>query len=162
VGWYGSAYLLTICSFQLAFGNCYAVYSIKAVFLTAIGIFEFGSLICGTAHTSRALIVGRAIAGMGCAGIFSGTLIVIAYSVPLHQRPIFTGLIGAMYGVASITGKERRKGDRDLRTKITRSWDRRSATRRCLYGSAKLAVVLYINLVDFLYPCLHSSAERPP
>lgn len=104
VGWYGSAYLLTICGFQLAFGKCYSVFSIKTVFLTAIAIFELGSLICGIAPTSLALIIGRAIAGMGCAGIFSGALIVIAYSVPLQQRPIFTGLVGAMYGIASIAG----------------------------------------------------------
>ncbi|KAL8649061.1 MAG: hypothetical protein Q9226_005735 [Calogaya cf. arnoldii] len=64
VGWYGSAYLLTICAFQLAFGKCYSIFSIKAVFLTAIGIFELGSLICGVAPSSNALIIGRAIAGM--------------------------------------------------------------------------------------------------
>ncbi|KAL8843652.1 MAG: hypothetical protein Q9176_001860 [Flavoplaca citrina] len=104
VGWYGSAYLLTICAFQLAFGKCYSIFSIKGVFLTAIGIFEVGSLICGVAPSSNALIIGRAIAGMGCAGIFSGALIIIAYSVPLHRRPAYTGLIGAMYGVASIAG----------------------------------------------------------
>ena len=105
VGWYGSAYLLTICGFQLAFGKCYSVFSIKTAFLTAIGIFNFGSLICGIAPRSLALVVGRANAGMGCAGVFSGALIVIAYSVPLHQRPMFTGLVGAMYGVASIAGQ---------------------------------------------------------
>ncbi|KAI4226643.1 MAG: hypothetical protein L6R36_003009 [Xanthoria steineri] len=104
VGWYGSAYLLTICAFQLAFGKCYSIFSIKVVFLTAIAIFELGSLICGVAPSSNALIIGRAIAGMGCAGIFSGALIIIAYSVPLHRRPAYTGLIGAMYGVASIAG----------------------------------------------------------
>ncbi|KAL8666226.1 MAG: hypothetical protein Q9168_007534 [Polycauliona sp. 1 TL-2023] len=104
VGWYGSAYLLTICAFQLAFGKCYSIFSIKSVFLTAIAIFELGSLICGVAPSSNALIIGRAIAGMGCAGIFSGALIIIAYSVPLHRRPAYTGLIGAMYGVASIAG----------------------------------------------------------
>ncbi|KAL8813215.1 MAG: hypothetical protein Q9223_000968 [Gallowayella weberi] len=104
VGWYGSAYLLTICGFQLAFGKCYSIFSIKVVFLTAIGIFELGSLICGVAPSSNALIIGRAIAGMGCAGIFSGALIIIAYSVPLNRRPAYTGLIGAMYGVASIAG----------------------------------------------------------
>ncbi|KAL8729324.1 MAG: hypothetical protein Q9166_004821 [cf. Caloplaca sp. 2 TL-2023] len=104
VGWYGSAYLLTICAFQLAFGKCYSIFSIKAVFLTAVGIFELGSLICGVAPSSNALIIGRAIAGMGCAGIFSGALIIIAYSVPLHRRPAYTALIGAMYGVASIAG----------------------------------------------------------
>ncbi|KAI4121179.1 MAG: hypothetical protein LQ338_006514 [Usnochroma carphineum] len=104
VGWYGSAYLLTICGFQLAFGKCYSIFSIKVVFLSAIGIFELGSLVCGVAPSSTALIIGRAIAGMGCAGIFSGALIIIAYSVPLQRRPAYTGLIGAMYGVASIAG----------------------------------------------------------
>ncbi|KAL8910440.1 MAG: hypothetical protein Q9171_004278, partial [Xanthocarpia ochracea] len=104
VGWYGSAYLLTICAFQLAFGKCYSIFSIKTVFLSAIAIFELGSLICGVAPNSNTLIIGRAVAGMGCAGIFSGALIIIAYSVPLHKRPAYTGLIGAMYGVASIAG----------------------------------------------------------
>ncbi|MCJ1306389.1 MFS sugar transporter [Agyrium rufum] len=104
VGWYASAYLLTTCSFQLLFGKFYTFFSIKWVFLTAIGIFELGSLICATAPSSTALIVGRAIAGLGSAGIFSGALIIIAYSVPLVKRPIYTGLIGGMYGIASVAG----------------------------------------------------------
>lgn len=73
--------------------------------MVAIAVFELGSLVCGVAPTSNALIVGRAIAGLGCAGIFSGALIIIAYSVPLQRRPAYTGLIGAMYGLASIAGK---------------------------------------------------------
>ncbi|MCJ1243902.1 MFS sugar transporter [Trapelia coarctata] len=104
VGWYASSYLLTTCAFQLLFGKFYTIFSIKWVFLAAIGIFELGSLICGVAPNSVALIVGRAIAGVGSAGIFSGGLIIIAYSVPLAKRPIYTGLIGAMYGVASVAG----------------------------------------------------------
>lgn len=54
----------------------------------AITIFEIGSAVCGAAPTSEALIVGRAIAGLGSAGIFSGALIIVAYSIPLHQRPL--------------------------------------------------------------------------
>ncbi|KAI9878040.1 MAG: hypothetical protein M1830_002091 [Pleopsidium flavum] len=104
IGWYGSAYLLTTAAFQLLFGKFYSLFSIKLVFLFAIGVFELGSLICGVAPSSAALIVGRAIAGFGSAGIFSGALIIIAYSVPLAKRPIFTGLMGAMYGVASVAG----------------------------------------------------------
>ena len=76
VGWYGSAYLLTTCSFQLLFGKFYSFFSIKWVYLIAISVFELGSLICGVAPNSLALIVGRAIAGLGSAGIFSGALIV--------------------------------------------------------------------------------------
>ena len=98
------AYLLTTCAFQLFFGKLYTFFSIKYVYLSAIFIFEVGSVICGAAPTSVALIVGRAVAGVGSAGIFSGALVIIAYAVPLHKRPIFTGIIGGMYGLASVAG----------------------------------------------------------
>ncbi|KAI9663526.1 MAG: MFS sugar transporter [Alyxoria varia] len=104
VGWYGSAYLLTTCAFQLFFGKLYTFYSIKWTYLTALGIFEVGSAICGAAPNSEALIVGRAIAGFGSAGIFSGAILIVAHTVPLRKRPIYTGLIGAMYGIASVAG----------------------------------------------------------
>ncbi|KAI4726644.1 MFS transporter [Aureobasidium sp. EXF-10728] len=104
IAWYGSAYLLTTCSFQLFFGKLYSFLSLKWVFLVALFIFELGSFICGIAPTSTALIVGRAIAGVGSAGLFSGAILIIANSVPLRSRPSYTGLIGAMYGLASVAG----------------------------------------------------------
>ncbi|KAJ7454683.1 putative efflux pump antibiotic resistance protein [Mycena latifolia] len=104
VGWYGSAYLLATAATQLLFGKFYTFVSIKWVYISAITIFEIGSLVCGAAPNSNALIVGRAIAGLGSAGIFSGALIIVAHSVPLKKRPLYTGLIGAMYGIASVSG----------------------------------------------------------
>ena len=98
------AYLLTTAAFQLMFGKAYSFLPIKTVFLTAIALFEIGSLVCGAAPNSPALIIGRAIAGIGSAGIFSGALIIIAHSVALEKRPIYTGLMGATYGVASVAG----------------------------------------------------------
>jgi len=53
---------------------------VKGTFLAAIGIFELGSVICGAAPSSKVLIVGRAIAGIGVGGIFSGSLVIVAYS----------------------------------------------------------------------------------
>ena len=104
VGWYGSAYLLTTCAFQLFFGKLYTFFSIKWVYLTALVIFEIGSAICGAAPNSATLIVGRAIAGVGSAGIFSGAILIVAATVPLAQRPTYMGLIGGMYGIASVAG----------------------------------------------------------
>ena len=69
-----------------------------------MAIFTLGSLVCAAAPTSDALIVGRAIAGAGCAGIYSGSLIIIASTVPLRKRPIYTSIIGSMYGIASVVG----------------------------------------------------------
>ncbi len=74
VGWYGSAYMLTMCSFQLLFGKLYTLYSVRVVLLSSVLIFEVSSAICGAAPSSTAFIVGRALAGVGAAGIFAGNV----------------------------------------------------------------------------------------
>jgi len=104
VGWYGAAFFLTVGAFQSTWGKGYKYFPLKATFLVSIFIFELGSLICGVAPNSTALIVGRAIAGVGGAGIASGAYTLIAFSAPPAQRPAFTGLMGASYGVASVIG----------------------------------------------------------
>lgn len=104
IPWYASAYLLTSCATQLTWGKIYTFYSTKTVFLLAILIFEVGSALCGGAPSSTVFIVGRAIAGIGSAGIFSGSSIVIAQIVPLAKRPIYVGLMGSTFGVSSIVG----------------------------------------------------------
>ena len=76
------------------------------MYLASIGIFEIGSLICGVAQNSVTLIVGRAIAGVGGAGVGSGAYTILAFAVPPKFRPMFTGIIGAAYGIASVIGRE--------------------------------------------------------
>lgn len=74
IGWYGTAYLLTNCAFQLVFGKLYTIFSVKATFLTSVVLFEAGSALCGAAPNSVAFILGRAIAGLGSGGILSGVV----------------------------------------------------------------------------------------
>jgi MFS family permease len=123
VGWYGSAFFLTVASFQSTWGKAYKYFPLKLTFLISIFVFELGSLICGTSITSSpqlafsytdclagvapnstALIAGRAVAGLGGAGIASGCYTIIGFSAPPHTRPAFTGLLGASYGIASVVG----------------------------------------------------------
>ena len=104
VGWYGSAFFLTIAAFQSTWGKVYRYFPLKISFLLSIFIFEVGSLICGVANDSTTLIVGRAIAGLGGAGIASGAYTIVAFSAPAKQRPVFTGILGATYGGASVIG----------------------------------------------------------
>ncbi|KAE8147449.1 major facilitator superfamily domain-containing protein [Aspergillus avenaceus] len=100
VGWYYSAYRLTSCSLQFLFGKLYHLFSIKFVFLASIVIFEVGSLIAGVAPTSALLVLGRAVSGVGCAGIISGIFTMVVQSFPLHRRPFFTGIAAAVEGVS--------------------------------------------------------------
>lgn len=59
-------------------------------------MFEIGSLVCGVAPNSVALIIGRALAGLGSAGILTGSFVVVAHTVPLAKRPLFTAVVGLM------------------------------------------------------------------
>jgi len=59
-------------------------------------LFEVGSALCGAAPSSKLLILGRAIAGVGSAGILTGAFVVVANAVPLRQRPMFASLVGLM------------------------------------------------------------------
>ncbi|KAL2126044.1 hypothetical protein VTI74DRAFT_1868 [Chaetomium olivicolor] len=104
IGWYGSSYMLTTACAQLLFGRIYKFYNMKWAFLASIVVFEIGSVICGAAPNSTAFIVGRAIAGLGSAGIFSGCMQIMIPMVPLHRRPAFQGIFGAVFGIASVLG----------------------------------------------------------
>lgn len=104
LSWYASAYLLTACAVTLPFGKIYTYYSTKWTYLIALGLFETGSLISAATPTSKGLVLGRAIAGIGSGGLSPGTLLVLANSVPLHRRALYFGIIGSTSGIATVTG----------------------------------------------------------
>lgn len=104
IGWYGSAYMLTTAASQLVFGRLYKFYHMKWVFLSCVVIFEIGSAICGAAPSSAIFILGRAIAGVGSAGIFSGAMMIMIPMIPLPKRPMFQSMFGMIFGLASVMG----------------------------------------------------------
>lgn len=76
----------------------------KTIYLIYVGVFELGSLVCALAPTSKALIVGRAVSGLGASGIFAGSLIVVATVAPLHKRPLLTGMTNGSFGASQVIG----------------------------------------------------------
>lgn len=70
----------------------------------AVLIFELGSLLCATAHTSAAFVAGRAIAGLGSGGIFTGALLIIRHSVPPVGRSVYIGIAVCMMRLSNIAG----------------------------------------------------------
>lgn len=104
VGWYGSAFFLTLAVFVSFWGKVFKHTPIKWSFLVAMFIFELGSLICAVAPTSEAFIVGRAIQGLGGSGVTGGVYTLIAYVVPMPKVPAYMGMMGFVFSISSVVG----------------------------------------------------------
>jgi MFS family permease len=69
-----------------------------------LSVRAVGSIVCAVAPNSKVLIAGRAIAGTGAAGLFSGGMTIVGFTVPLRRRPIYIAALSSMFGVSSIIG----------------------------------------------------------
>ncbi|KAK0712206.1 efflux pump [Apiosordaria backusii] len=93
VGWYASAYQFGMhvapnSAPQPLIGKVYTHFRTKWTFLVCFAVFELGSVLCGAAVSSTMLIIGRAVAGLGAAGIINGAITIVSSCVPLEKRPI--------------------------------------------------------------------------
>lgn len=110
---------------MLFYGRILGIAPAKTVFLTVVGVFELGSLLCAIAPSVNVLIFGRVVAGVGASGLMVSVMYIIAKVLgswfnfmvrrlgyqhivlqvtTIRQRPIFMGVFGAVYAVASIIG----------------------------------------------------------
>jgi MFS transporter, DHA2 family, glioxin efflux transporter len=104
VVWYSSAYSLTNFAFLSSWGKAYKYFPLKTSFLLAGVIFEIGNIVCATAASSTAVVVGRAISGMGGAGIMSGAFIIIAVTAKPQYRAAYMGIVGVTFGCSGVVG----------------------------------------------------------
>ncbi|EIT75068.1 major facilitator superfamily domain-containing protein [Aspergillus flavus] len=104
VAWYGSAYTIASASLQPLTGKFYNYFQLKWTFLSFFAFFEIGSLICGVANSSKMLIIGRAVAGMGSSGMLNGAMNILAAAVPMHKRPTLMGIIMGIAQLGLVSG----------------------------------------------------------
>ena len=95
---------MTLGAGQTSAGKIYKYNSLKWSFIASMLIFELGSLICGIAQDSKMLVVGRAIAGLGGAGLSVGGTSIISFIVPPAKRPMMLSLIAVTYCIAAVLG----------------------------------------------------------
>lgn len=141
IGWYGSSYLLTASAFQPLFGRIFMLFNMKWSYLVSLGTFLVGSLICGIAPNSITLIIGRSIAGLGSAGILTGSFVVVSHIMPLRKRPIWTATIGVMFGVGATVGPLLGGVFTDL---VTWRW--------CFYFNLPVGGVTLASMVLYFHP----------
>jgi MFS family permease len=104
VGWYATSFLLASATSQLFYGKIYRFWNARIVFSLVVVTFALGNLICALARSSAVFTIGRALSGLGSAGVLSGTNIIVSRIVPVKQRPIYLGAIGALESLAIAIG----------------------------------------------------------
>ncbi|ESZ96944.1 efflux pump antibiotic resistance protein [Sclerotinia borealis F-4128] len=102
--WYASTYLLTVTALQPTMGYLYKSFNVRLVYFTNVIIFEAGSVLCAAAPSSTLFILGRAIAGVGAAGLLQGALAIITHIVELERRPLFMGIVISVFGLSICVG----------------------------------------------------------
>lgn len=65
--------LLASCSTVLIYGQVYTFYSMKTAYIVSFFVFVVGSAVAASATSSTVFIVGRALSGLGSAGVFAGS-----------------------------------------------------------------------------------------
>lgn len=85
-------------------GRFYAFYNIKWVYCISLVVFELGSVISAVAPNSMTLIIGRAVSGMGAAGLVSGTTTILSYCVALRMQAKLSPFIMGMFSIGSAVG----------------------------------------------------------
>jgi len=102
-----SQHILT-CSWKradsLLTGQIYSNFDAKAIYLICVVLFDVGSAVCGAAPNINALIIGRAICGLGGSGAYAGVMIILSVMTDVSERAAYLGTTGLTWGTGVVLG----------------------------------------------------------
>ncbi|MEW1639949.1 MDR family MFS transporter [Streptomyces sp. NPDC093801] len=104
MAWVVTAYLLAETVATVLVGKFGDLFGRKAVFQISAVVFVTGSFLCGLAANMTLLILWRGLQGFGAGGLMVTSMALIADVVPLRERGVYQGAIGAVFGVATVIG----------------------------------------------------------
>jgi EmrB/QacA subfamily drug resistance transporter len=102
--WVFSGYLLTATTTVPLWGRLADLYGRKLVLYAGLGIFVGASVLCGSARSMLALVLFRALQGLGAGCLQPVTTTLVGDLFPMPQRARIQGLFGGMWAVAAVSG----------------------------------------------------------
>jgi MFS transporter, DHA2 family, methylenomycin A resistance protein len=103
--WVVDAYNFVYASLLLTAGTLADLYGRRRIFALGIALFTLGSLLCGLAPNAAALVIGRAVAGLGAALEIPTSLAILTFAYPdTKERAQALGVWASCNGIAFIIG----------------------------------------------------------
>ncbi len=104
VQWVVVSYLLVLTSMMLGVGRLGDMIGKKRIYLTGMGVFTAGSLLCGVAPTIGALIAFRVIQGAGAVMIQALGMGLVTEAFPSSERGRALGILGTVVSIGISVG----------------------------------------------------------
>jgi EmrB/QacA subfamily drug resistance transporter len=102
--WVFSAYLLVQAVTIPIYGKLADLYGRKPVLLAGIAVFVLGSALSGASWSMTALILFRAVQGVGAGAVQPVTMTVIGDLFTVEERARVQGYFSSVFGIASVIG----------------------------------------------------------
>jgi EmrB/QacA subfamily drug resistance transporter len=107
-----AAIQLVVVGYQLAYATALVagsrlgdLHGRRRLFILGMAVFTAGSLACGLAPTSTALVAFRLIQGLGAAAMFPQVLSLLRSVIPSSRQPLAFGVLGVVLGSAAVVGQ---------------------------------------------------------
>ena len=104
LSWVITAYLLSATAVTPLYGKLADIHGRRAVLLAGIGVFVAGSIACALARTMPALVLARAVQGLGGGGLIALAQTIIADVVTPKERSRYQAHFGAVFAAANVVG----------------------------------------------------------
>lgn len=102
--WVVVATMLAMTATTPIWGKLADLFSKKMLVQSALVIYSIGSLIAAVAPNMEVLIGARVVQGLGVGGLTALVQVVIASMIPPRERGRYSGYIGAVFAVATVSG----------------------------------------------------------
>ncbi|EXJ90497.1 hypothetical protein A1O1_03600 [Capronia coronata CBS 617.96] len=104
LNWIVTAFTLTSTAFIPVWGQLADIFGRHATLQCAVVFLTIGSILCAAAPDWAVLLLGRALQGVGTAGVSNVVLIILADSVSLKEQAVNTSIFQLMNGVGYSVG----------------------------------------------------------
>jgi MFS family permease len=102
--WVFSGFLLTEIASIPLWGRLADMFGRKRIFLAGMAIFMLGSILCGVAQSMTALVVFRAIQGLGAGCVLPVAQTITADLYTMEQRARVSAVFAGVFGLSAVLG----------------------------------------------------------